>query len=158
MIRWIRRQREQLVARSIWRPGAVGPQDARLASMLQGYLPRFYVACALFGLLGAYGGIPALRDTFGEDSALALGLLLAVAAICAGAGEAFPDRLWRLEFFAVATLSWLILLYAAAVVIAGLLAGDAGRAAVGAAIYAMRILPQWRVRDVRADREVNGWR
>jgi len=154
----IRRQIARVIAASIWRPDAVGAKDKRLSSMLQGYLPRFYFACVLFGLLGAIGGIPALRDTFGEDFATTLGLAIAITAAAAGAGEAFPERLWRFEFFGAATLSGLIVLYAAAVVLAGLFAGDPGRAAVGAAIYAMQILPQWRFRDVRADREVNGWR
>jgi hypothetical protein len=142
---------------SIWAPDAVGVADLRLSRMLRRSLPEFYIACALFGILGSIGGVPALRDTFGEGSATVLGAILCIVSLAAGAGEAFPERLWRVEFYAAYTLAGLILLYSAAVVLAGLLAGDAGRAAVGAAIYAMAVLPRWRARDVRTDRERNGW-
>ncbi len=142
---------------SIWGPGAVGPQDVRLERLLRRSLPEFYMACAIFGVLGALGGIPALRQTFGEDYATVLGFAIAGAALACGLGEAFPQRLWRVEFIAVALLSGLILLYAVAVVVAGVIGNDAGRAAVGAAIYAMNVLPRWRIVDVRADRERNGW-
>lgn len=147
----------RLHAASIWGPGAIGPQDVRVERLLRRALPEFYMACAIFGVLGALGGIPALRQTFGEDYAAVLGFAIAGAALACGVGEAFPRRLWRVEFYGVALLSGLILLYAAAVVVAGFLGHDAGRAAVGAAIYAMDVLPRWRIVDVRADRERNGW-
>lgn len=149
---------KRLRSASIWGPDSVGPKDARLDRLLRRALPEFYMACALFGILGALGGIPALRDTFGESYAAGLGIAICAAALACGAGEAFPARLWRLEFYAAALLSGLILLYAAAVVVAGFLGGDAGRAAVAAAIYAMSVLPRWRITDVARDREVHGWR
>lgn len=143
---------------SIWGAGSIGLQDARVARLLRRTIPEFYMACAIFGGLGAIGGIPALRQTFGESFATLIGIGIAASALVAGAGEAFPARLWRLEFYAAHVLSGMIILYAVAVLVASFTVVDVGRAAVSFAIYAMSSLVRWRVVDIARDRSVNGWR
>lgn len=143
---------------SIWGPGSVHLEDARVSGMLRRYLPEYYLGLVLFGILGALGGVPALRDTFGENYANLVALLLAVCAAVAGASEAFPSRLWWVEYYAVVTLSVLIVIYGAAIALAGVVGGDLGRAAVGAEVYASAVLARWRVTDIARDRRVHGWR
>lgn len=156
-MRGLRARIRQLHRASVWAQGAIGPDDVRVESLLRGYLPQLYMAAALGGLLGALGGIPALRQTFGEDYATAFGLLLAGACLLAGAGHAFPARLWRVELISVSVIWSLLMFYAITVVVAGAISGDVGRAAVGAFIYSMALLPRWRMVDVKADAERNGW-
>ena len=148
----------RLRAASIWGPSNVSAEDARVARLLRRTLPEFYLATWAFGSLGVLGGVPALRDTFGEEYAQILGFAIASASLVALLGVAWPARLWRLEFYSVSLLSGLVLLYAAAVAIAGVTAEDVGRTAVAAAIYAISTLPRWRVTDIAREREVHGWR
>lgn len=147
----------RLVAGSIWGDGAVSPKDSRIEHMLRANLPRFDIAVLLFGVLGYFGGIPAIRDTFSEPYAQAWSAALVTTALLCLVGLAYPAQLWRLEFYGKAFLVGLILLYAGAVAIAGIVGGDLGRGAVAAAIYSMTELPRWRLRDIARDREVNGW-
>jgi hypothetical protein len=142
---------------SIWGPGSVAPDDARMGRMLRRYLPEYYAALVVFGVLGFFGGVPALRDTFGESYAQVVTLVLAVAAAAAGAGQAFPARLWRLEFWAVSVLIGVIILYGVAIAFAGIIGGDLGRGAVGVEIYASAVLARWRLQDIARDRQVHGW-
>ncbi|MBP1241754.1 MULTISPECIES: hypothetical protein [unclassified Frigoribacterium] len=132
--------------------------DARVSRLLRRTLPEFYVATWAFGSLGVLGGVPALRDTFGEEYAQILGFAIASASLVSLVGIAWPARLWRLEFYAVSLLSGLVLLYAAAVLFAGVTSNDVGRTAVAAAIYAISTLPRWRVTDIARERQVHGWR
>ena len=147
----------RLQAASIWGPGNVSTEDARVRRLLQRSLPEFYIGCFFFGVLGVLGGVPALRQSFGEDYASLIGCVLAVLAIVAGAGAAFPARLWRVEFYAVSMLSVVVLLYAGAVLWAAFQELDLGRGAVAFAIYAMSVLPRWRITDIYRERKVHGW-
>jgi hypothetical protein len=154
---WLTGRVRRLRASSIWGPGNVSSDDARMRRMLRRALPEFYVATFLFGVLGVLGGVPALRQTFGEDYASLIGCVLAILAVVAGAGQAFPVRLWRVEFYAVSLLSVVVLLYAAAVLWAAFQELDLGRGAVAFAIYAMSVLPRWRITDIYRERTVHGW-
>lgn len=148
----------KLRAKSIWGHGSVSVEDARLRTMLRHYLPEFYLATAAFGLLGFVGGVPALRQTFGNPYAEGLALLMAITAITCLIGAAFPERLWRVEFVAVSVLIGLVVIYALAVYAAGFVTADLGRSAVGAAIWAMSALPRWRRGDIVRDRVIHGWK
>ncbi|PZE66881.1 hypothetical protein [Curtobacterium sp. MCBD17_021] len=149
---------KRLAHHSIWGAGSVSTADARMSRMLRQYLPEYYLALIVFGGLGFIDGVPALRDTFGESYAQGVTLIIALAAAVAGAGEAFPARLWRIEFWAVAVLIGVVILYGFAIAFAGFIGGDLGRAAVGAIIYASAVLPRWRLQDIARDRQVHGWR
>lgn len=142
---------------SIWGAGNVSTEDARVRRLLRRSLPEFYVATFLFGVLGVLGGVPALRQTFGENYAALIGCALAILSVVAGAGAAFPMRLWRVEFYAVSMLSVVVLLYAATVLWAAFQEIDFGRGAVAFAIYAMSVLPRWRITDIYRERKVHGW-
>ncbi|MBK0296388.1 hypothetical protein IAE22_30345, partial [Bacillus sp. S34] len=74
MIRLIKR----LAEGSVWGDGAVSPKDARIEHMLRANLPRFDIAVLLFGVLGFFGGIPAIRDTFSEPYAQAWSAALVI--------------------------------------------------------------------------------
>lgn len=148
----------QLKQHSIWGSRSVSVADARMGRMLRRYLPEFYGSLVVFGVLGFLGGVPALRDTFGESYAQVVTLIIAVAAAVAGAGQAFPARLWRVEFWAVAVLIGVVILYGVAIAFAGVIGGDLGRGAVGAIIYASAVLPRWRLQDIARDRQVHGWK
>lgn len=148
----------ELVRRSIWAGESVSVSDARMGRMLRRYLPEYYGALIVFGVLGFLGGVPALRDTFGESYAQGVTLIIAVAAAVAGVGQAFPARLWRIEFWAVAVLIGVVILYGFAIAFAGVISGDLGRGAVGAIIYASAVLPRWRLQDIARDRQVHGWK
>jgi hypothetical protein len=154
LVRVVRR----LAHHSIWGAGSVSTADARMGRMLRRYLPEYYGALVVFGVLGFFGGVPALRDTFGESYAQVVTLILAVAAATAGAGQAFPAKLWRLEFWAVSVLIGVIILYGVAIAFAGVIGGDLGRGAVGVEIYASAVLARWRLQDIARDRQVHGWR
>lgn len=145
-------------AASIWGPGSVSPDDARLEDLLRSALPRFYFWTAAFGVGGFIGGVPALRDTFGATFAEAVALLLAVAAIACFIGVSFPARFWRWEFIASAFVTVLLIAYALAILVAGVTVGDVGRLAVAFIIYAISALPRWRQRDIARDRRVRGWK
>lgn len=149
---------KRLAHNSIWGARSVSVADARMGRMLRRYLPEYYGALVLFGVLGFFGGVPALRDTFGESYAQVVTLVLAVAAAAAGAGQAFPARLWRLEFWAVSVLIGVIILYGVAIAFAGIIGGDLGRGAVGVEIYASAVLARWRLQDIARDRQVHGWK
>jgi hypothetical protein len=149
---------KHLAHHSIWGAGSVSAADARMGRMLRRYLPEYYGALVIFGVLGFFGGVPALRDTFGESYAQVVTLVLAVAAAAAGAGQAFPAQLWRVEFWAVSVLIGVIILYGVAIAFAGIIGGDLGRGAVGVEIYASAVLARWRLQDIARDRQVHGWR
>lgn len=151
---WARRAH----AASIWGPGSVAAGDARVAHLLRRTIPEFYVAMWAFGSFGVLGGIPALRDTFGEDYAVVAAFAIATAAVTSFVGTAWPARLWRVEFYSVSLLAGLLLLYAGAVLLAGIQAGDLGRTAVAAAIYAMSVFARWRVTDIARERRKHGWK
>jgi hypothetical protein len=143
---------------SVWGPDGIGAKDERIRGLLRKSIPRFDVACVLFGILGYLGGIPAIRDTFSEPFTKAWsGALVTVAVVCL-IGLAYPKHAWRLEFFGKCLLIGLLFLYSLAVAIAGVTGGDLGRAAVAVAIFAMTELPQWRLRDIARDRVANKWR
>jgi hypothetical protein len=142
---------------SIWGRHALSLKDARVATMLRGTLPRFYIACLIFGGLGSLGGIPALRQTFGDVFTDMWGGGLVLSTIAALIGLGYPKHLWRVEFAACALLVGLMAVYAAALLIAGVFSGDIGRASIAFGIYAMTELPQWRLRDVMRDRVLNRW-
>lgn len=148
---------KRLAHHSIWGAGSVSIADARMSRMLRRYLPEYYGALVVFGVLGFFGGVPALRDTFGESYAQVVTLILAIAAAAAGAGEALPAKLWRIEFWAVCVLMGVILLYGGAIAFAGVVGGDLGRGAVGVEIYASAVLARWRLQDIARDRQVHGW-
>jgi hypothetical protein len=154
LVRVVRR----LAHHSIWGAGSVSVADARMSRMLRRYLPEYYGALVVFGILGFFGGVPALRDTFGESYAQGVTLVIAAAAAIAGAGEALPAKLWRVEFWAVSVLIGVVILYGVAIVAAGFISGDLGRGAVGAIIYASAVLPRWRLQDIARDRQVHGWK
>lgn len=143
---------------SIWGRTSVSAEDARVAGLLRYGLPGYDVFVIVFGTLGFFGGIPALRDTFSTDYAEVWGLVLASTGAFALAGVAFPSRLSRLEFSAKAFMVGLLVVYSGAVLIAGWVAGDLGRGAVGWAILAMAVLPSWRLGDIARDRRRHGWR
>jgi hypothetical protein len=129
-----------------------------MGRMLRRYIPEYYTALVVFGVLGFLGGVPALRDTFGESYAQGVTLVLALAAMVAGAGAAFPSKLWRVEFWAVVVLICVIVAYGCAIAWAGVVGGDLGRGAVGVEIYASAVLARWRLQDIARDRQVHGWR
>jgi len=143
---------------SIWARGSVSAEDARLSRLLRRTLPEFYIAMWAFGSLGVLGGVPALRQTFGQDYAIGLSFALAAASLACFAGIVLPARLSRFELYGAGALGGLLILYAIAVLIAGLTTGDLGRTAVAAAIYGMSTLPRWRVTDVARERRVHGWK
>ena len=147
----------RLAHHSIWGAGSVSVADARMSRMLRRYLPEYYGALVVFGVLGFFGGVPALRDTFGESYAQIVTLVLAIAAAVAAVGETFPAKLWRVEFWGVAVLMGVIILYGVAIAIAGVVGGDLGRGAVGVEIYASAVLARWRLQDILRDRQVHGW-
>ena len=148
----------RLARASIWGPGSVSAEDARLSRLLRRTLPEFYIAMWVFGSLGVLGGVPALRQTFGQDYAIGLSFAIALVALVSFGGIALPARLWRFELYGAGALGGLLILYAIAVGIAGLTSGDLGRTAVAAAIYGMSALPRWRVTDVARERRVHGWK
>lgn len=152
------RSTKRLAHNSIWGERSVSVGDARMGRMLRRYLPEYYGALVLFGVLGFFGGVPALRDTFGESYAQVVTLVLAAAAAAAAVGEAFPARLSRLEFWAVSVLIGVIILYGVAIAFAGVIGGDLGRGAVGVEIYASAVLARWRLQDIARDRQVHGWK
>ena len=149
---------KRLAHNSIWGARSVSVSDARVGRMLRKYLPEYYGALVLFGVLGFLGGVPALRDTFGESYAQGVTLVIAAAAAVASVGEAFPARFWRIEFWAVSVLIGVVILYGVAIVAAGVISGDLGRGAVGAIIYASAVLPRWLLQDIARDRQVHGWK
>lgn len=148
---------KRLGAASIWGPNGVDESDDRVRHLLRVGLPAFDVFSVFFGIYGYLGGIPALRDSFGEAYAQTFGLMLSVTAFVCLIGIAFPNVLWRLEFGAKCFLLGLLLLYAGSVFVAGIVGGDVGRSGVGWAILAMTVLPTWRVSDIARDRRVHGW-
>ncbi|PZE34021.1 hypothetical protein DEJ21_14320 [Curtobacterium sp. MCSS17_006] len=154
MMRLIKR----LWAVSIWGPNGVDASDDRVRWLLRVGLPLFDVFAIGFGVFGYIGGIPALRDSFGEGYAQSFGLMLSVTALVCLVGIAFPNLLWRLEFWGKCFMLGLLLLYAGSVFLAGIVGGDIGRAGVGWAILGMAVVPAWRVSDIARDREVHQWK
>lgn len=148
----------RLRAASIWATGGASAEDRRANRLRRRTIFEFYVATWAFGSLGVLGGVPALRQTFGEEYASIVGFLLATFSMAGFFGAAFPARWWRVEFYSVSILSGLVLLYALAVAWAGIHGQDLGRAAVAAAIFAMSALPRWRVTDLPRQRKVHAWR
>ena len=149
---------DRLRAASIWGPGNVSAEDARVGDLLRSALPRFYFWTAAFGIGGFVGGVPALRDTFGATFAEVVAFLLALSAIACFVGVSFPARFWRWEFIASAVVTVLLIAYALAILIAGVVVADIGRLAVAFIIYAISALPRWRQRDIARDRRVHGWK
>lgn len=143
---------------SIWGPSGVDESDDRVRWLLRAGLPLFDVFCIGFGIFGYIGGIPALRDSFGEVYAQSFGLMLSVTAFVCLIGVGFPSKLYRLEFWGKCFLLGLLFLYAGSVFLAGIVGDDIGRAGVGWAILAMAVVPAWRVSDIARDREVHGWK
>lgn len=148
----------RLRSASIWGPGAVSSEDARLRTLLQQTIPRFYLALVLFGVLGALGGTPALRQTFGETYAYWWSIGVAATAVCCLIGDAWPERLWRLEVVGASILNSWIFLYIVALVAASLVPLDLGRLGVGAVLFASTELPWWRIKDLYRERKRNGWK
>lgn len=149
---------KRLVSASIWGPNGVDESDDRVRWLLRVGLPLFDLFCIGFGIFGYMGGIPALRDSFGEGYAQSFGLTLSVTALVCGVGIAFPAKLWRMEFWGKCLLLGLLLLYGGSVFVAGAVGGDIGRSGVGWAILAMAVVPSWRVSDIARDREVHQWK
>ncbi|WIE65964.1 hypothetical protein DEI99_005345 [Curtobacterium sp. MCLR17_036] len=149
---------KRLLAASIWGPNGVDQSDDRVRWLLRVGLPGFDIFAICFGVWGYLGGIPALRDSFGEAYAQSFGLTLAATALVCLVGIAFPALLWRFEFWGKCFMLGLLLLYAASVFLAGITGGDIGRSGVGWAILAMAVLPAWRVTDIARDQEVHQWK
>ncbi|NII42100.1 ABC-type Fe3+ transport system permease subunit [Curtobacterium flaccumfaciens] len=149
---------KRLFAASIWGPTGVDAEDERVRWLLRVGLPLFDVFCIGFGVFGYAGGIPALRDSFGEGYAQSFGLTLSVTALVCLVGIAFPALLWRMEFCGKCLLLGLLMLYAVSVFLAGAVGGDLGRGGVGFAILAMAVVPAWRVSDIARDRVVHQWK
>ncbi|PYY63604.1 hypothetical protein DEJ30_11870 [Curtobacterium sp. MCPF17_003] len=149
---------KRLAAASIWGPNGVDPSDDRVRWLLRVGLPAFDVFAIAFGIFGYLGGIPALRDSFGEGYAQSFGLMLSATALVCLCGIAFPALLWRIEFWGKCFLLGLLLLYSGSVFLAGAVGGDIGRSGVGWAILAMAVVPSWRVSDIARDREVHQWK
>lgn len=149
---------KRLHAASIWGPNGVDSTDDRVRWLLRVGLPLFDVFCVGFGVFGYLGGIPALRQSFGEQYAQSFGLTLAVTALVCLVGVAFPAKLWRVEFWGKCLMLGLLVLYSTAVFIAGWTGGDIGRSGVAWAILAMAVLPAFRVADIARDREVHQWK
>lgn len=148
----------RLQAASIWATGGTSAEDRRANRLRRRTIFEFYAATWAFGSLGVLGGVPALRQTFGEEYASIVGFLLATFSMAAFFGAAFPAQWWRIEFYSVSVLAGLVLLYALAVAWAGWHSQDLGRAAVAAAIFGLSALPRWRVTDLPRQRKVHAWR
>jgi len=148
----------RLRAASIWATGGSSAEDRRANRLRRRTLPEFYLATWAFGSFGVLGGVPALRQTFGEEYASVVGFLIASLSVLAFIGCAFPARLWRVEFHSVSVLAWLVVLYGLAILWAGVQSGDLGRTAVAAAVWGLSLLPRWRVTDLPRQRKANAWR
>jgi hypothetical protein len=143
---------------SIWRRGALTGEEGRANRLRRRTLAEFYIATLVFGSAGVVGGVPALRQTFGEEYAAVVGLVIAILSVAALIGCGWPARLWRAEFWSVSILAGLIVLYAGAVLWAGWQERDWGRAAVSAAMFGLSTLPRWRVTDLPRQRRMHAWK
>lgn len=127
-------------------------EDVRVVGLIRRAIPRFYIAVAVFGILGAIGGTPALRQTFGETYAQYWSLLVAATALACLAGFVFPRLLWRVEAVGAMLLNGWIFAYIAALIFAVIEQPDIGRLGVGAILFASTELPWWRVQDIYLQR------
>ncbi|WP_146244937.1 hypothetical protein [Curtobacterium sp. MCBD17_028] len=142
----------------MWGPDAIGPDDVRVRGLLQAAFPWFDICLVLFGLGGFDSGIPALRDVFSDVYARAWCATIAVVALGCLLGVAFPERFWRIELYGKAFLAMMLTVYAFALLWAGAVSGDGGRAAVGFMPIAFIGPLIWRVNDVVKDARRNGWK
>lgn len=147
-----------LLRASIWGPDGVDAADVRMERLLRRTLPEFDIACALFGVFGLLGGVPAVDDTFLPVFGTVWASALIGASLACLVGVAYPSRLWRLELWCKALLVSIILIYAAAIVYAAFVNDDIGRGGVAALVYATTALPRWRMTDIARDRRVHQWR
>lgn len=149
---------KQLARKSIWAPGSVEAIDDRLKFQLRVGLPVYDGLLISFGVFAGISGTPALKDTFGEAYANSWGFILGISAIIALIGIAFPNYLWRVEFFAKSIIIGLLVMYAAAVFVVGFfVSGDLGRAGVGFGVLAMAVPAVIRSADIIRDKELHGW-
>jgi hypothetical protein len=143
---------------SIWGPTSVEPKDARVRSLMRIYLPLYYFLVIAFGVAGFFGGIPALRDVFDDRYAHDWAATLAITAFACLLGVAWPAHLWRVEFAGMWFMVSLVIVYCAALAIAGIVAGDLGRGGVGFFAAAAAVLPVYWAGDIAREREVHGWK
>lgn len=144
---------------SVWGPNGIGADDARIRGLLRVAFPTLDICLGLFGVGGAVFGIPALRDVF-DGTVYPTLWSVTITVVSAGCllGVGFPERFWRVEQYGKSMLSWLLTVYVGALVYAGFVSGDLGRATV--AFIPALIVPflVWRVLDVAKDARRNGWK
>lgn len=156
------RTRPEVVTRlrdaSVWGPNGIGADDERIRGLLRVAFPTLDVCLALFGIGGAIFGIPALRDVFGPVYPPVWSATIAVVSTGCLIGVGFPERFWRVEQSGKAMLAALLSVYSGALVYAGFVSGDLGRATVAFIPVAFVPILVWRVLDVAKDARRNGWK
>lgn len=145
---------KRLASQSTW--GKVGRSrvsEDRAFMMQVGY-PVFDLCCIMFGIFGTIGGIPALKDTFGEDTAFLWAIALGIGGLVCLIGVAYPygRRFWKVEYYGKCFLTGMLGCYAAAIFIAGISVDEVGRFAVGFIILAVNVIPFSRVMQIAQER------
>lgn len=146
-----------ILSESVWASGGISSDDERVRGLLRVVLPVLDGCLIVFGLGSSVSGVPALRDVFDPPYPQAWGVAIAVAAFLCVVGLAWPRRLWKLERGAKSLLAFLLVLYSGALVYAGVITADVGRASVGALPLITVSVLVWRIWDVTKDAKRNGW-
>lgn len=146
----------RLYQNTVWSNKTIAEEDVRVNGLIRRSIPRFYVAVVVFGVLGAIGGTPALRSTFGDPYAKLWSAAVTATAIICLIGFAYSKNYWKLEVISAMVLNGWLFLYIAALTFASIQVFDIGRLAVGAILFATTELPWWRVQDIYKEQRKRG--
>lgn len=130
---------------SVWGPLGVAPDDWRYRNLYRVVLPLTDLFFAYFGIVGWAKGVGSVRDAAGGGYATWWAAAIAVAAIAALIGVAFP-RLWWLELIAKIVLVGQVLSYVVLYVVR--IITDFSASASAGLVLILILLPAWRIGDL----------
>lgn len=135
---WLRAQYDRVIARTVWAPEAIPPEEWDYRNVPRVWLPLYDLTIMLAGLVGAINTMPALDLIFDPWIVdIMAGFLVLTALLCL-IGVVF--RMLRVEAYAKVALVGLIGSYSIALLT--LAAGDSlGRVFIGVLSIALLFLP-----------------
>jgi hypothetical protein len=133
---------------SVWSPGNLDDIPERYRGLYRFVTPIKIALFAIFGLVGTEARVPAIDDTFGIGYGDFWTIAMFATSVVAFASAAFYPAAKRLEMVAVICMTMLMGIYALAVLIQALIAGDPDRLAFGVAVFIFLVFPTWIVVDL----------
>lgn len=130
---------------SVWSPFGVSENDWRYRNLYRVVLPLTDLFFAYFGIVGWAKGVVSVQNAAGHGYATWWAAAIAVAALVALVGVAFP-RLWWLELIAKVVLVGQVLSYV--VIYVARIITDFSASASAGLVLILILLPAWRVGDL----------